>query len=412
MDVVVERCAGLDVHKASVTGCVRFPGARGGRKSEQARFGTTTRELHELSAWLTAFGVTEVVMEATGVYWKPVFYRLEDDGFDPKVVNAAHVKNVPGRKTDRADALWLAKLAEHGLLRASFVPPPDIRQLRDLTRYRKTQSNERTRVAQRIEKVLQDAGLKLSSVASNILGVSGRAMLEALAAGERDPEVLAEMSKGRLRPKIGELTEALTSRFGDHHGVMLAEMLAHLDDLERSIERVSAEIRRVIAPHEWAVELLDTIPGVNRIGAEIIIAEIGVDMTRFATAAHLASWAGMCPGNNESAGKHRSGRTHQGSTWLRTQLVESANAGARSKDSYLAARYRRIASRRGHQRAAVAVGHTILVICWHLLSKREPFEDLGGDFYTRRLTTNPAAETRRLVARLEALGNTVTLTAT
>jgi transposase len=364
-----------------------------------------------LSAWLSGFGVTEVVMEATGVYWKPVFYQLEEDGFDAKVVNAAHVKNVPGRKTDRADAAWLARLAEHGLLRASFVPPPDIRQLRDLTRYRKTQTNERTRVAQRIEKVLQDAGLKLSSVASNILGVSGRAMLEALAAGERDPEVLADLAKGRLRPKIGDLTEALTSRFGDHHGVMLAEMLAHLDDLERSVDRISAEIRRVIDPHEWAVELLDTIPGVNRIGAEIIIAEIGVDMSRFPTPSHLSSWAGMCPGNNESGGKHKSGRTRQGSKWLRTQLVESANAGARSKDSYLAARYRRIASRRGHQRAAVAVGHTILVICWHLLSKREPFEDLGGDYYKRRVIT-PQVETRRLIARLEALGNTVTLTPT
>ncbi len=296
MDVVVERCAGLDVHKESVSACVRCPGERGRRRSEQERFGTTTGELIRMSAWLSRFGVVEVVMEATGVYWKPVFYRLEDDGFVVKVVNAAHVKNVPGRKTDRADAAWLAKLCEHGLLRASFVPPPDIRRLRDLTRYRKTQANERTRVAQRVEKVLQDGGIKLSSVASNILGVSGRAMLDALAAGERDPQVLSELARGRLRPKIAELTEALTGRFGAHHGVMVAEMLAHIDELDASIARVSAEIATVIAPHEWAVELLDTIPGINRIGAEIIIGEIGVDMGRFPTAEHLASWAGMCPG--------------------------------------------------------------------------------------------------------------------
>lgn len=408
MDVVVERCAGLDVHKESVSACVRCPGERGRRRSEQERFGTTTGELIRMSAWLSRFGVVEVVMETTGVYWKPVFYRLEDDGFVVKVVNAAHVKNVPGRKTDRADAAWLAKLCEHGLLRASFVPPPDIRRLRDLTRYRKTQANERTRVAQRVEKVLQDGGIKLSSVASNILGVSGRAMLDALAAGERDPQVLSELARGRLRPKIAELTEALTGRFGAHHGVMVAEMLAHIDELDASIARVSAEIATVIAPHEWAVELLDTIPGINRIGAEIIIGEIGVDMGRFPTAEHLASWAGMCPGNNESAGKHHSGRTRKGSKWLRTVLVEAANAGARSKGSYLSARYRRIASRRGHQRAAVAVAHTILVICWHVLSKREPFQDLGADFHTRR-TATPEAEIRRLVHRLQVLGHAVQL---
>jgi transposase len=408
MDTVVERCAGLDVHKESVMACVRFPGERGQRRSVQERFGTTSNELIGMSEWLAGFGVTEVVMEATGVYWKPIFYRLEDDGFDAQVVNAAHVKNVPGRKTDRADAAWLARLCEHGLLRASFVPPPDIRRLRDLTRYRKTQSNERTRVAQRIEKVLQDAGIKLSSVASNILGVSGRQMLDALASGQRDPEVLAELARGRLRPKVGQLTEALTGRFGAHHGVMVAEMLAHIDELDASIARITDEIATVIAPHEWAVELLDTIPGINRIGAEIIIAEIGVDMGRFPTAAHLASWAGMCPGNNESAGKHHSGRTRKGSIWLRTVLVEAANAGARSKGSYLSGRFRRIASRRGHQRAAVAVGHTILVICWHVLTTREPFQDLGADFYTAR-KANPEAETRRLINRLEALGHAVTL---
>ena len=346
-------------------------------------------------------------MEATGVYWKPVYYVLEAAGFELLVVNAAHIKNVPGRKTDQNDAAWLAQLLEHGLLRASFVPPPEIRELRDLTRYRKAQTNERTRAAQRLEKVLQEAGIKLSSVASNILGKSGRAMLDALAAGSTDAMALAELARGRLRPKVPQLQEALAGRFKGHHAVMVGEMLAHIDYLDGSIERLTARIAEVIAPFEWAVELLDTIPGVNRIGAEIIIAEIGVDMSRFPTASHLASWAGLCPGNNESAGKHHSGRTRRGSKWLRTVLVEAANAGARSRGSHLSARYHRINSHRGHQRAAVAVAHSILVICWHLLSEHRPFEDLGADYHRRR--HDPEAEARRLVQRLEALGHRVTV---
>jgi len=407
METVIEVCAGLDVHKASVTANVRHRDERGRRRGTARQFGTMTNELLELSDWLAGFGVTHVAMEATGVYWKPVYYVLEAAGFELLLVNAAHIKNVPGRKTDQNDAAWIAQLLEHGLLRASFVPPPAVRELRDLTRYRKAQTNERTRAAQRLEKVLQDAGIKLSSVASNILGVSGRAMLDALRGGATDPEALAELARGRLRPKVPQLQEALNGRFGAHHAVMVGEMLAHIDYLDESIERLSARIVEVIAPFEWAVELLDTIPGVNRIGAEIVIAEIGVDMSRFPTAGHLASWAGLCPGNNESAGKHHSGRTRKGSKWLRTVLVEAANAGARSKDSFLSARYHRINSHRGHQRAAVAVAHSILVICWHVLSTREPFEDLGANYHQRR--RDPAADTRNLVRRLEALGHRVTI---
>ncbi len=407
METVVEVCAGLDVHKESVTANVRFRDERGRRRATARQFGTMTNELLELSDWLDEMGVTHAAMEATGVYWKPIYYVLEAAGFELLLVNAAHIKNVPGRKTDQNDAAWLAQLLEHGLLRASFVPPPAIRELRDLTRYRKAQTNERTRAAQRLEKVLQDAGIKLSSVASNILGKSGRSMLEALASGASDPEALAELARGRLRPKVPRLQEALTGRFNHHHAVIVGEMLAHIDYLDESIGRLTAHIGAVAAPFEWAIELLDTIPGVNRIGAEIIIAEIGVDMSRFPTAGHLASWAGLCPGNNESAGKHHSGRTRKGSKWLRTVLVEAANAGARSKGSFLSARYHRINSHRGHQRAAVAVAHSILIICWHVLSTREPFHDLGADYHRRQ--RDPGVETRNLIRRLEALGHHVSI---
>ena len=407
MEVVFECCAGLDVHKQSVTANARYPGEGHRRHVVSRQFATTTRELLAMADWLAGFGVTHVAMEATGVYWKPVYYVLEGAGFELLLVNAAHVHNVPGRKTDQNDAAWLAQLLEHGLLRASFVPPPPIRELRDLTRYRKAQGNERTRAAQRLEKVLQDAGIKLSSVATNILGKSGRKMLDALVAGTTDPDVLADLALGRLRPKIVDLQDALLGRFGRHHALMVAEMLAHIDYLDASIDRLSIEIDGVIAPFADAVALLDTIPGINKRGAEIIIAEIGADMSVFPTAGHLASWAGLCPGNNESAGKHRSGKTRPGSTWLRTELVEAANAAARTKGCYLGARYHRINARRGHQRAAVAVAHTILVICWHVLAEQRPYEELGSDYLSQH--HNPAAETRKLVHRLEALGHRVNL---
>ncbi|HML00737.1 MAG TPA: IS110 family transposase [Acidimicrobiales bacterium] len=408
MDLLIDRVAGLDVHRDSVMACVRIPkeGKRT-RASETRQFGTTTSELRLLASWLDEMDVTDVAMEATGIYWKPVFAILEHD-FEVTLVNAAHMKNVPGRKTDVADAAWIAQLAEHGLLRASFIPPPDIRQLRNLTRYRRTLVNERTRVTQRLEKVLQDAGIKLTSVASTVLSKSGRAILEALIVGERDPAVLAELAKGRLRPKIPALREALEGRFDHHHAVIAAQGLAHVDGLERAIVNVTIEIDRLLEPHEWAIQLLDTIPGVDRKTAQVILAEIGVDMAPFPTAGHLASWAGVCPGNNESAGKRGKTTVRPGSPWLRQALVEAAWAAARVRNSYLSQRHARIRARRGKQRAVVATGHAILVASWHILSSRTPFAELGPDYYNRR--HSPEAETRRLLRRLEALGHQVSIT--
>lgn len=405
MDRVIERCAGLDVHRDTVTACVRFPGVHAERGQEVRTFATTTVALLTLRDWLAAHRVTIVGMESTGVYWKPVFYLLEDD-FTCWLINAQHIKNVPGRKTDVKDAEWICQLVEHGLVRPSFVPPPEIRELRDLTRYRKALINERSREVQRLEKVLQDAGLKLSSVASQILGVSGRAMLDALLVGSTDPETLAELAKGRLRAKIPALKEALRGHFRAHHALLVGEILAHVDYLEEAIERLSAEIGEAIAPFSCQVELLDTIPGVDRRTAEVIIAEIGVDMERFPSAAHLASWAGMCPGNNESAGKHRSGRARKGSKWLRTALVEAGNAAARTKDTYLRARYQRVKSRQGHKKAVVALGHSILIAAYHILSRGLPYADLGGDYFQKRDTD---AFIRRLVRQLERVGQKVTL---
>jgi transposase len=405
VELLVERVAGLDVHRDTVMACVRTPRDTGrGRASETREYGTTTAELRLLAAWLSEGGVTDVAMEATGVYWVPVFAALEAD-FEVMLVNAAHMKNVPGRKTDVADAAWIAQLVEHGLLRPSFVPPPDIRQLRSLTRYRRTLVNERTRAIQRLEKVLQDAGIKLTSVASTVLSKSGRDMLEALVSGVRDPEALAELARGRLRPKIPALREALAGRFDHHHGAIVAEGLAHIDGLDASIARVSGEIDRLVEPHRWALELLDTIPGVSQRTAEVIIAEIGVDMSVFPTAGHLASWAGLCPGNNQSAGKRGNTATRPGSPWLQKALVEAALAASRSRGTYLSARHARIRARRGKQRAAIATAHVILVSAWHMLSGRVPFAELGPDYYTRR--HSPEAETRRLVRRLESLGHTV-----
>src|SRR3954454_13979818 len=313
MNRVVQRCCGLDVHKASVTACVRVPGQSDSHpRYEVGEFATTTQGLLQLRDWLASLEVELVGMEATGAYWKPVYYLLEDD-FELWLLNARHMKNVPGRKTDVKDAEWICQLVEHGLVRPSFVPPKEIRHLRDLTRYCKVQIEERTREVQRLEKVLQEAGIKLSSVATRVLGVSGRAMLEALIGGTTDPEVLAELARGRLRSKIPALKEALEGRFSLQHALMVGRILSHIDYLDETIEELSAEIERVIAPFSQKVELLDTIPGINRKAAEVLIAEIGVHMDQFPTHRHLASWAGMCPGNDESAGKRRSGKTHKGS---------------------------------------------------------------------------------------------------
>lgn len=404
--MVVERCAGLDVHKDTVVATVRVPGEHGKRREHVHTFGTTTIELLALRDWLQSYAVTLVAMEATGVYWKPVYYVLEDD-FECWLLNARHMRNVPGRKTDVADSAWIAQLVEHGLVRPSFVPPRPIRDLRDLTRYRKVQIEERGREAQRLDKVLQDAGLKLSSVATDILGVTGRAILDALVSGTRDADVLAELARGRLRAKLPALREALAGRFRPHHALIVGEILAKLDYLDEVITRLSDEIGKVIAPFAPLVDLLSTMPGVSQRSAEVLLAEIGPDMGRFPSAQHLASWAGMCPGNNESAGKHKNGKTRKGSKWLRGTLVECANAAARSKDTFLAARYARLKGRRGHPKAIVAVGHSILVVAYHMLLEGEPYSDLGAAHFVER--HGAESYKRRLLANLERLGYTVTL---
>ena len=350
MEVVVERCAGIDVHKDMVAVCVRVPGPGGERVAELAEFSTFTEDLLALRDWLVAHGVTRVGMEATGVYWKPIFWVLED-AVECWLLNARHMRNVPGRKTDMADAEWICRLMEHGLVRASFVPPPEIRELRDLTRFRKTRIEERTREAQRLDKILQDAGVKLSSVASDVLGRSGRDMLDALVAGSRDPQVLADLAQGRLRAKLPQLQAALEGRFSAHHALLVGEVLSLLDYLDESIGRLSVEIDRVIAPFAEHRDRLASAPGIDRRTAEAIIGEIGVDMTRFPTAAHLASWAGMCPGQHESAGKARHGTARHGNSWLQRHLTMAALSASRSKNTYLAGQYRRIAGRREDQLA-------------------------------------------------------------
>ena len=405
METIVERPAGLDVHKAQVTACIRMPNEAGGRDEHVAQFATTVRGLLTLRDWLAAHRVEQVTMEATGVYWKPVWAILEDE-FALVLVNARHVKQVPGRKTDVTDAAWLCRLAEAGLLRASFVPPKPIRALRNLTRYRKTQIAERAREANRLHKALEDTGIKLDCVATDILGASGRAMLGALIAGTKDPEVLADLARGRLRAKLPALREALEGRFDRLHAVWVGAILAHIDFLDEQIDQLAEAVEEQIAPFAPALSLLCTIPGVRRRTAEVIVAEIGTDMSTFPTAKELASWAGQCPGNDRSAGKRRSGRTRKGSKWLDWALEEAALAAVRTHDAYLAAQYARLRPRRGHKKALGAVKHSLIVACWHMLRTGECYVDLGGDYFQRR---DPVRTTRRLVAQLERLGHTVTL---
>jgi transposase len=407
METLVERCAGLDVHKDSVTTCVRVPDGQGERRAETRTFPTTTAGLVLLGEWLGSFGVTRVGMESTGCYWKPVWHVLEDQ-VECWLLNATHLRNVPGRKTDVADAAWIAQLVEHGLVRPSFVPPRPIRELRDLTRSRKTQIQERGREVQRLDKVLQDAGIKLSSVAADVLGVSGRAMLKALVAGTHDPEVLAALAKGRLRAKLPALRAALAGRFRtEHHGLLVGQILAHIDFLDETIAVLSGRIQQVLAPFAEQVALLDTIPGVDTRAAEVILAEVGPDMGQFPTAAHLASWAGVCPGNHESAGKQRSGRTRKGSKWLGGCLSEVAKAAARTKGTYLSAQYHRLRGRRGPGKATMAVAHSVLVIVYHVLDQRVAYQELGAEYFQLRQSAEHYQ--RQLVRQLERLGHKVTL---
>lgn len=409
MDVLEERCAGIDLGKAECKVCIRVPG-KGKRSRREARtFSTMSDDLLVLRDWLVENEITKVGMEATASYWKPLYYLLEaTEGIEPWLLNAHHIKTVPGRKTDVRDCEWICRLAEHGLVRPSFAPPGDIRQLRDLTRYRTETVRDRARDVNRLAMFLEDAGIKLSAVVSDITGSSARAMLNALVAGERDPHVLAGLALGRMQAKVPLLTRALANSFTDHHAFMVGAMLRAIDEADAPIARLSEEISHQPRPLRQQVELLTTIPGVSLTVAQVIIAEIGVDMGRFATARHLASWAGMCPGNNESAGRRLSGRTRPGDTWLKTALYMAGSSAARMKRTYLGAQFRRLVPHRGVKRATVAVGHSILVAAWHILHDLVPYRDLGADHFTNRLGRE--RQTHRLLAQLAALGHEVTIT--
>ncbi len=405
MQVLSEWCCGLDVHKKMVVACI-LSGQAGEPVTKELRtFQTMTGDLLELSDWLLSRGVTHVVLESTGVYWKPIWNLLEDT-FTLLLVNAQHVKAVPGRKTDVRDAEWLAELLRHGLLTGSFVPDRPQRELRELIRYRTSLVRERATVVNRIQKTLEGANIKLASVATDILGKSGRQILEALTLGATDAPQLAQLARGRLRDKIPQLERALAGRFGPHQRFLLAEHLALLDALEASLERVSTEIAERVRPFEDAIERLQTIPGVGRQVAEVIVTEVGVDPSRFPTAGHLASWAGLCPGQHESAGKRHSGRTRHGNSSLRTALVEAAQAASHTTATYLSAQFHRLAARRGRQKAAIAVAHSILVIAYHLLARGTTYQDLGVHYFDER---DRRAVERRAVRRLEGLGCKVTL---
>jgi transposase len=404
MELMHESCCGLDVHKRVVVGCLITPGKAGQPQREVRSFSTMTRGLLELSDWLQNAGCTHVAMESTGSFWKPI-YNLLEGTFKLLLVNAQHLKAVPGRKTDVKDAEWIADLLRHGLLRPSFIPSRPDRELRELTRYRTALVQERAAEVNRVQKVLEGANIKLASVASNVLGVSGRAMLEALVAGHEDPRELADFARGRLREKRAALEEALVGRLGAHQRFLLKVQLQHIDQLDATIEALGQEIDIRLRPFKEAAERLMTIPGVGERGAQVLLAEIGADMSRFPTAGHLASWAAVCPGNHESAGKQTSGRTRKGSPWLKAILVEAAQAASRTK-TYLGAQYRRLAARRGARRAAMAVAHTILLIAYRLLKDGGTYRDLGVDYFDQR---DRERVEKRLVRRLEGLGYNVTL---
>ena len=405
MEIVHRKCAGLDVHKASVSACVRVLNESGHVETSKRMFGTMTHDIRELGIWLRSHGVQHVVMESTGVFWKPLWNLLEDD-FELMLVNPRHIKNVPGRKTDMKDCEWLCKLLQFGLLNGSFVPPRQIQRLRDLTRSRAKLIQQRATVANRIHKVLQDANVKLSSVVSDIMGVSALEMIRAMTNGEHSPERLAEMARRRLRAKIPQLRLALDGAVDEHHRFLLQRYLSQLDFLQGEVEAFDERLRQATAPFERSIELLRTTHGVQRRTAECLLAEIGPDMTRFPTHQALASWAGCCPGNHESAGKRKSGTTTKGSAWLHRALGEAAWAASRTKGSYLSAKFKRIASRRGRKRAIVALGHSILIASYYILKNDVPYRDLGPDHFDN---LNKPRLTRYLVRRLESLGHSVTL---
>jgi transposase len=405
MDVVHTHCAGLDVHKKTVVAAIIVPDLQGGWRKETRTFATMTGDLLSLSDWLLGCGVTHVAMESTGEYWKPVYNILENN-FELLLINAQHIKAVPGRKTDVNDAEWIADLLRHGLLRASFVPPLGQRELRELTRYRSTFVRERAMLVNRVQKVLESANIKLASVATNVLGVSGRAMLEAIIGGQATPEEMAELAKGRMREKRAELAKALSGRVKAHHRFVLTELLCQIDSLDETLAHFNEQIEDYCRPFEQAVTLLDTIPGVGRETAEVIVSEIGVDMSRFPSANHLAAWAGVAPGNHESAGKRKSGRMRQGNKALKTTLNQAAQAAAHTKDTYLAAQARHLTGRRGKKRAIMAVAHSILVIAYHLIQRQQPYRELGGNYFDQR---RPETTAKRLVKRLERLGYQVSL---
>ena len=400
MEVVHTHCCGLDIHKKSIAACIIVPGTKGNSRKEIRTFGTMTNDIVKLSEWLSACVVTHVAMESTGEYWKPIFNILENN-FQLLLVNPQHIKTVPGRKTDVRDCEWIADLLRHGLLRASFVPDRDQRELRDLTRYRTSLIEERSAEVNRLQKTLEGANIRLSSVASDVMGASGRQMLAALLEGKADPKEMAELAKGSMRGKIPQLEKALEGQFRPHQRFLVAQQLAHIDYLDELIAQLNEEVAKRVRPFEEVIQRLDGIPGVGRIVAEVIVAEIGLDMSRFPTANHLASWAGMSPGNNESAGKRKSGRTRKGNSALRQALVQAAHAAGHKRDSHLAAQFRRLAGRRGKKRAAVAVGHSILVIAYHIIKEGSEYQDLGGNYYDLR---DKETIKLRLIRRLEGMG--------
>jgi transposase len=403
MDVVYSHVCGLDVHKKNIVACVLTPETK-----EIRTFSTMTEDLMALVDWIKQHGCTHVAMESTGSYWKPVYNLLEMEDIKTLVVNARHIKNVPGRKTDVKDAEWIAGLLRHGLLQGSYIPSRDQRELRELIRYRRSLIEERAREVNRIHKVLEGANIKLSSVASDVLGKSGRAIIEAMIAGETDAVMLSELAQRQLKNKKPELIKALNGLMGPHQRLMLAAQLRHIDDLDALIQQLDEEIKRRMLPFEEDLERLDTIPGVARRTAEQILAEIGTDMNQFPSAAHLCSWAGLAPGNHESAGKRKSGRTTKGNQKLRSALVEAARAAARTKNTYLSSQYRRIAARRGANRAAVAVAHSILTITYHLLKRKQTYVELGTNYYEQRQRDRVV---KQAIRKLETLGFKVTVEA-